>query len=130
MEVTSLREVYLLVIGEYVMDCGPWCVYYRDRDKLAKDGICSSCPHYGGSRARFDLGKVDSFRLARMLAEKKEKERRDKILKLSDCPHCCKPSLFYNSVDDSFECLNLECPVHSIPITADTEEYKSIIDRN
>ena len=111
------------------MSCGPRCVYYRDRAKLAKNGICSTCPDYMGTRPSRDPGKVDIFRLARLLEEKKEKERRANILKLSDCPHCHQPSLFYNPIDDCFECLNLKCPIHSIPITADTEEYKSIVER-
>ena len=59
--------------------------------------------------------KIDPFRLAKMLAEKQEKERRSKIPKLSDCPNCHKHSLFYNSVDDAFECLNPKCQTSTAP---------------
>ncbi len=96
------------------MSCGSWCVYYRDRDTAA---ICKHCSNYEGprARARVELGKIDPFRLAKMLAEKQEKERRSKIPKLSDCPNCHKHSLFYNSVDDAFECLNPKCQTSTAP---------------
>jgi len=110
------------------MGCGAWCVYYRDRGKTS---ACTNCSNYiYNSKPKSSLGPVDPFRLAKLLKEKKEKERRDKIPRLSDCPRCLKPSLFYNSIDDTFECLNLECSIHNIPITADTEEYQLIVNRN
>lgn len=109
------------------MGCGSWCVYYRDRDKLAKGGVCTNCSDYEGKRARFDLGKIDIFRLGKLLREKQEKEKRGKIPKLSDCPYCYEHSLFYNLVDDKFECLNLKCQAHSSHIIASTGKYKSIL---
>ncbi len=111
------------------MSCGPWCVYYRDRAKLAIGGICSTCSNHTDHKARSSLGKVDPFRLAKLLKEKKEKERRNKILKLSDCPHCLKHSLFYNSTDDCFECFNLECSIHSKSIKAGTKEYQTVLSK-
>ena len=113
-----------------IMACGPWCVYYRDRHKLSKDGICNRCPDFEGSRARPDLEqKVDIFRLAELLKEKEEKKRRTKIPQLSDCPSCSKHSLFYNPVEDSFECLNLDCSARGKPIRTGSEGHKSILSR-
>jgi len=50
--------------------------------------------------------------------------RNDKIPQLSDCPICRKHALFYNQINDSFECLALECQ-HKIE--AGTQEYKTML---
>ena len=108
------------------MGCGSWCVYFENK----VIDICKSCSEYeGGVSPRFELGKVDPFKLAIGLAEKREKERRGKIPRLSDCPICHEHSLFYNLVDDKFECLNQKCAVKQKHILPGTPEYKSILLR-
>jgi hypothetical protein len=78
----------------------------------------------------FELGKVDIFKLAEGLKNKKEQERRQAIPRLSNCPYCHEHSLFYNSKDDCFECLNMKipCPKYHNPILPNTSEYNSIIE--
>ena len=107
------------------MKCGAWCVFYRDRGKTS---ACKGCSGYESHGPSPGLGPVDSFRLARLLVEKKEKERRDRIPRLSKCSCCRSLSLFYNSRDDAFECLNLKCTAHGSPIVAGTEGYESIVE--
>jgi len=110
-------------------------------------GICKNCGYMPKTGSRFEIEKVDIFDLAKALKEKeqekeaeeayltspeylekkKERERRLAIPRLSYCPYCHKHSLFYNSVDDRFECLNKLCTISSKPILSDTEEYKNVI---
>ena len=73
--------------------------------------MCRDCSFNrdGEHRSRLDTGKVDPFRLARLLAEKKESDRRSLIPRVGFCPVCQKPSLFYNSRDDQFECMAIGC---------------------
>lgn len=93
------------------MSCGSWCVYYRDKP----NGICSNCPSYeNGVRPKADwLPSIDPFKLADELAKKQEKDRRNKIPLLSNCPRCGKHSLFYDRIHDKYECLNKDCLVVS-----------------
>ena len=95
------------------MKCGSWCGYY---DSKAPDETCKDC--------RTSAGNADMFELFRKLAIKREEERRNKIPQLSDCPICLKHALFYNQINDSFECLALECQ-HKIE--AGTQEYKTML---
>ena len=104
------------------MECGSWCVYYTS---MGVGGACTNCSaHVRERKTRFEFGEVNPFELAQKLAEKREQERRNKILQLSNCPDCHKHSLFYNKLDDSFACLALECE-HSIK--KGTMEYKAIL---
>lgn len=96
------------------------------------DGVCKFCGYLlpKAPKPRFDMGnKVDVFKLAEGLKVREEQERRKAIPKLSGCPHCHKRSLFYNSIGDNFECLNLKCQAYGHPILSSSEEYKSILLR-
>ncbi len=101
------------------MECGSWCGYY---DSKAPDETCKDC--------RVSAGNTDLFELFRKLAIKREEERRNKIPRLSDCPICRKHALFYNQINDNFECLALEC---QYTIESGTPEYKtkllSVVDQ-
>jgi hypothetical protein len=55
------------------MECGSWCVFYRDR---ATASICKTCSYYEEHKPKVELGKVDIWKLAKLLKEKEEKERR------------------------------------------------------
>jgi hypothetical protein len=109
------------------------------------DGVCKFCGYTPQINPRFELGKVDIFELAEGLKKKeqekeqnkflknlgeKEQERRKSIPRISDCPYCHENSLYYNPINDRFECLNKKtnCQKYSNPIVNDTQEYKSIIE--
>ena len=95
-----------------------WCVY---RDKRNPD-ICKNCSHNTGSaQPKFELGKVDIFKLAEGLKKKQteqnnkrpesvpEENKPEQPITLGTCPFCGKISLFYNEGSKQHECLNLEC---------------------
>ncbi len=95
-----------------------WCVY---RDKRNPD-ICKNCSHNtGGAQPKFELGKVDIFKLAEGLKKKREEQNNKRPepvpeenetrqpTTLGTCPFCGKISLSYNEVSKQHECLNLEC---------------------
>jgi len=101
------------------MECGPWCAYY---DSEIPDRLCKDCPAYTDEdKLGRSIGNTDMFELVRRLALKREQVRRNKIPRLSDCPICSRHALFYNQIDDCFECLALECQ-HII--RSGTEEYQ------
>lgn len=57
------------------MSCGSWCVYYTSRNTTS-NGLCRNCGDYTDEhKARFELGKVDIFELARLLKEKEQKQK-------------------------------------------------------
>ena len=95
------------------MECGSWCGYYDSKRPMKLVRI-----------AERGKGNPDMFELFQKLAIKREEERRNKIPRLSDCPICRKHALFYNQINDSFECLALECQ-HKIE--AGTQEYKTML---
>jgi hypothetical protein len=79
-------------------------------------GVCQICNYSSATKPRFELGNIDIFKMADGLAKKKkedllkaEKDRRDKIPMLSICSFCQQKSLFYNHIEDKYECLNLKC---------------------
>jgi hypothetical protein len=92
-----------------------WCVY---RDKKNPD-ICKNCSHNTYiTKPKFELGKVDIFKLAEGLKKKQHNEKPDlkpeendveQVVKLGKCPYCGKISLFFNEMNKKHECLNLEC---------------------
>ncbi|QYY58448.1 hypothetical protein [Dehalococcoides mccartyi] len=96
-----------------------WCVY---RDKRNPD-TCMNCSHNVGSvNPKFELGKVDIFKLAEGLKKKHQEEQNQKKPELNlkehttirsvnfgECPFCGKLSLFYNESNKKHECANLEC---------------------
>jgi len=102
-----------------------WCVY---RDKRNPD-ICKNCSHnIDSGKPKFELGKVDIFKLAEGL-KKKRQEQNNKSqepapeespeveglpVKLGKCPYCGKISFFFNAVSKKHECLNLECKSRNI----------------
>jgi hypothetical protein len=94
------------------MSCGNWCVYYQGGNYHPHCGGCSSYSGWG-IKPRFELGAVDPFKLASLLKGKQESDRRRNIssIGLRVCVNCSKKSLYYNSRDDQFECLNTECKV-------------------
>ena len=95
------------------MECGSWCGYY---DSKAPDETCKDC--------RASARNAEMFELARKLAVKREDDRRNRIPRLSNCPICRQHALFYNQINDSFECLALECQ-HKIESGA--QEYKTML---
>lgn len=93
------------------------------------DGICKHCGYNPPPfKPRVELGEVNVFKLAEGLKKKKEQERRQAIPRLSECPYCHEQSLFYNSIDDQFECMNMKgsCPRYNTPIQSGTTEYEKI----
>jgi len=93
-----------------------WCVY---RDKNNPD-ICKNCSYNGNPQPKFELGKVDIFKLAEGLKQKRqeqnnkppESEQEGHIKNqpnLIKCPYCGKIFLFFNEANKKHECLNLEC---------------------
>jgi len=107
------------------MSCGNWCVYYSSRGNTSACSVCSD--YEGGQNSRFDLGTIDPFKLAEGLARKKEEERRNKIPQLTSCIICLRVSLFYNKINDNFECLNQECELHVNHIVSGSKEYIEIL---
>ena len=100
----------------------PQCGGYEfDRDEK-----CLHCGYSPSATPKFSLGKVDIWKLAEGLKAKEETKRRNSIPKLSSCPHCKERSLFYNLLDDRFECLNHKCKMFNTPILSNTLEYKDI----
>jgi len=105
------------------MSCGTWCVYYKDRGKTS---ACFRCSDYISNKARFELGKVDIFKLAEGLAEKEKRTKeQDKIIgdatqekheiNLGICPHCGERSWWLNPYTHKHECMNRKtCPTHSL----------------
>lgn len=111
------------------MGCGTWCVYYTSRGVSSACIACSYyCDEYYSSRSKptSDPGKVDAFKLARLLKEKAESKRRAAVPRLSDCPTCHEHSLYYDLIGDSFSCLNLKCGQYDNPILSGSEEYRAI----
>jgi len=104
------------------MECGSWCGYY---DSKKPDETCKDCQaSIVEDKFSTDFVNTDIFELVRKLAIKREDDRRNRIPRLSDCPICRKHALFYNQINDSFECLALECQ-HKIE--AGTQEYKTML---
>ena len=107
------------------MSCGSWCVYFNG-GKFSPH--CDACLNLDLSDKipRTMLGEINPFELARLLKNKKEHERRRKIyiVGLRVCPRCQAKSLFYNTGDDFFECLNLECKATILP---STKEYDVLV---
>ena len=107
------------------MACGSWCVYFNGGKFSPHCEDCSSLD-LSSKTPRFDTGKVNPFELARLLKNKKELDRRNKIYVtgLRVCPACRVKSLFYNTTSDIFECLNLICKV---VIPSNTREYDTLV---
>jgi hypothetical protein len=99
---------------------------------------CQGCPGYGvdaDGKCKFcgkqrkvsapsysPLGHVNPFELGRLLAEKRERERRSGIPQLSDCPNCTQHALAYDPVNDSFTCQACKYSVMS-----GTVEYNALL---
>ena len=92
------------------------CVY-RDRKH---PNVCKYCVSNETTGPRFELGKVDIFKLAAGLKTRQEQqgrrkataeahdiERRREVLKM--CAQCGEISLWRNSVEERYECLNTRC---------------------
>lgn len=92
-------------------------------------GVCKHCGYIPKtSTPSFELRKVDIFELAEGLKKKGGQERRQAIPRLSTCPYCHENSLFYDSINDRFGCLNINtCPKYNHLILSNSPEYKSII---
>jgi hypothetical protein len=104
------------------MECGSWCVYYVSK---GVSGACKNCSAYhDDTEHKSTFGGVNPFELAKLLAQKREMDRRKLIPQLSDCPKCRKHALFYNINDDSFSCLAIEC---KYTVTSGALEYKAIV---
>jgi hypothetical protein len=104
-------------------ECGSWCVYYTSK---GISGACKNCSAYvHDNKPKSELNEVDPFELAKLIAQKRESDRRKAIPQLSDCPRCLRRALFYNIIDDSFTCLSVEC--HKYRIETGTLEYQSIV---
>ena len=72
-----------------------WCVY---RDKKNPD-ICKNYSLNEAARAKFELGKVDIWELAKSLNKDKKKDsivKETERYKLLICLDCHEPSLFYD----------------------------------
>ena len=60
------------------MSCGSWGAYYTSRTTTSQEH-CEHCSGYSDECSpRFELGKVDVFKLARLLKEKRDKEEDSK----------------------------------------------------
>jgi len=83
-----------------------WCVF-RDKKNPA---ICKNCSYNEPITPRFELGKVDPFKLGKLLAEKQKREQQLKeAAHRYICPECKKPTVVYNNRDDTYDCLTQEC---------------------
>jgi hypothetical protein len=93
------------------------------------DDICSYC---GYSREKtkphFELGDVDTSRLAHDLDRKKREKEGLIIPTLSDCIYCLKHSLHYELKDDIFSCVKSKCTMFNKPITFNTKDFNRIIE--
>lgn len=101
------------------MGCGEWCVYYDSRGTCS---ACFNCSYYIGSKkSKFELGKVDMFKLARLLKEKEERKKRkqEEITKnehefvLERYPNCGEKSWWFNPYKNKRECMNIRCPTYN-----------------
>lgn len=72
---------------------------------------------------------VSPFDLAEALKEKAESDRRDSIPQLSTCFKCTKQSLFYDKINDIFDCINPKCTFYHIKILSNTDQYLEIIEK-
>ena len=105
------------------------------------NGKCKYCGHTlssderilqnGHFKPRFNpLDDVDVDKLIKGLKDREEQSRRNAIPRLSDCPYFNEHSLYYNSIADRFECMNIKkpCAKYNHPILPNTLEYQNIID--
>ena len=53
------------------MSCDSSCVYFENK---GNNSVCWGCADFEYTKPRFELGKVDIFKLARLLKEKEEKK--------------------------------------------------------
>lgn len=111
------------------MDCNASCVYYKDR---GKNSICHFCSDYVVEHSRFELKKVDPFKLAKLLAEKKAWETLPQWLKegkLGICPDCqhIPLSLWYNRYTQELECFYLNCK-HTFTLNVYREYLRQLED--
>jgi hypothetical protein len=108
---------------EYVEHCPgtPEHLAYAE----GKDGKCTFCNKLRrtGAPRYSPLGEVNPFELGRLLAEKRERERRNQIPQFSDCPCGHKNSLLYDIIHDNFT-----CKVCGYDIASGTSEYKTIVN--
>jgi hypothetical protein len=89
-------------------------------------GICKFCgkPVRTPASSSSPLGEVNLFELAKLLSEKRERERRNQIPPYSDCPRGHNNALLYDGVSDNFT-----CKVCGYVIVSGTLEYKTIVSR-
>ena len=107
------------------MGCGSWCVYYKDRNKV---GICNNCSSYEGKRSRFELASIDLNKLHTIAIRNVMQKIKNSIPRLSECLHCQQHSLFYNSINDNFECLSIACAFNKKPILSASKDYIDVIN--
>jgi len=99
---------------EYPKSC-EWCVY---RDKRSPN-MCRYCAFNEPAVPRFELEKVDPFRLAEGLRRKQQRPaskqpvpsigNAKRHVELGTCSRCGHVSLYRSSRTGEHECLNLRC---------------------
>ena len=57
------------------MSCGIWCVYYKNKGSTSACMNCSDNKRF--LKPRFEMGKVDIFKLAQLLKEKEERSKKE-----------------------------------------------------
>ncbi len=76
--------------------------------------VCKFCGYTPKSiQSRYDLEKVDAFKLADGLTAKQKDDKPIELAKgskLGICPKCGLQTLMYNKYAKTFECLNRYCP--------------------
>lgn len=93
-------------------------------------GVCNFCGYAPKSvKPRFELAPIDLNKLHTTAIKSVMQKIKRSIPHLSKCLLCQQPSLFYNSIDDQFECLNPKCAIHYKPILVETKEYVDIINQ-
>lgn len=107
------------------MGCGPSCVYYKNRGTTS---ACTNCRFFvDGTRPRFELGKVDIFKLAEGLQKReqqnnKQKEKIDNAsvtarkddAVIEICPLCGEKSAWRNPQNKILECMNIRCYLYKL----------------
>jgi len=104
------------------MECES-CVYRDKENPEVCKQICGCYPPH-------HLGKVDIFDLAKKLRDaemqKWKEAAKPKIPQLSCCPKCELCSLFFDSIHNHFECLNMGCSLYGKPIPYASELFVQI----
>jgi hypothetical protein len=97
---------------------------------LKNPDVCKEICGHSPYSAQPCVEDVDIFDLAKKLRDaemQKWKEATElKIPQRSYCPKCEECSLFFDSIHNQFECLNIGCSMYGKPITYASELYVEI----